>query len=598
MLADVWSRAPAERGPYPPRAVVRASGAVEELDGAAGKRLLLREPRLVRYASALVRSDRAEATFFFQGGDGGWLRVRLERLEGGRGEEPRALVSLVPEPLPSGLTARELDVLTLMAGGLQNREIARRLGTSARTVSSHVEHILAKLGQRTRAGAAALAIERGMLRLPIPGGVEGLDALTVGTLERLAAEPTDPGSRPVHGGLLRGRRPLLIGSALPLTGPSGPDGREMRNGATLAIEEINARGGVGGRRIEHVVVDTDIFSADGVRNAIEQLVAAEVDAITVGYVFVGEDILELAAAYGAPYLHATTCEFQLEQVRRDPRRYGCIFQVCPTEVHYGRGFVRFLDRLQRSGAWQPRGRGLMLVETPVVGGQIAIDPTFEAAERSGWRISSVLRVPELGADWGSVVDAIHREDPAAVLVADFVVGELAAFQRTFAARPTDALVYALYTPSIPEFLRAAGPAAEGLLWSTVTGTYGDPIGQGFAARYRSRFGRPPGRSHAGIAYDEVYLLAQAWAAVENPRDFRAVAERLRRIAYRGVNGAYFFDNEGQGGLAYPDMTPDPSIGQAHLVLQIQDGRHRILDPAPYVEAFFRPPSWWRLLLPA
>ncbi|HXF74238.1 MAG TPA: ABC transporter substrate-binding protein [Actinomycetota bacterium] len=597
-MADTLPSVTADRGPYPPRAVVRASGTVEELDGAAGKRILLREARLVRYASALARSDRAEATFFFQGRDGGWLRVRLERLEGRGDEEPRALVSLFPGPLPSGLTARELDVLTLMAGGLQNREIAKRLGTSARTISSHVEHILAKLGQRTRAGAAALAIERGMLRLPLPDGADGLDALTIGTLERLAGEPPDRPPRPAHGGLLRGRRPLLIGSALPLTGPSGPDGKEMLNGATLAIEEINSLGGVGGRRIEHLVVDTDIFSVDGVRNAIERLVAAEVDAITVGYVFVGEDTLELAADYGAPYLHATTCQLQLDQVRKDPRRYGFVFQVCPTEVHYGPGFVRFLDRLVGAGTWRPHGRDLMVVETPVVGGQIAIEPTFAAAERLGWRISSVVRVPELGADWPSVVDAIHREDPAAILIADFVVGELASFQRAFAERPTEALVYALYTPSIPEFLRAAGPAAEGLLWSTVTGTYGDPIGDAFAARYLRRFGRPPGRSHAGIAYDEVRLLAQAWATVDNPRDFAAVSERLRRTVYRGVNGAYFFDNDGQGGLSYPDMTADPSIAQAHLVLQVQDGRHRVLDPPPYVEASFRPPSWWKVLLPA
>ena len=587
---------PAE-GAYPARALVRVSGAVEELDGGGGRRILLGEPRLLRYASALLRSDRSEARFLWRTGEGGWLQVRIEGTEPTPGRDPRAVVSIQRGPIPEGLTARELDVLTLVACGLQNREIAGRLGTSARTVSSHVEHILAKLGQRTRAGAAALAIERGIVRLPIPGGAEGLDGLTVGLLDRSVGR-AEAGPAAGPGRPLRGRRPLLIGSALPLQGPSGPDGREMRDGARLAIEEINARGGVGGRRIEHLVVDADIFSAGGVRAAIQQLVAAEVDAITVGYVFVGEDTLELAADYGAPYLHATTCEFQLEQVRRDPRRYRCVFQVCPTEVHYGRGFVRFLNRLERTGRWRPAGRDLMLVETPVVGGQIAIDPTFEAAERSGWRIGSVERVSELQADWEAVVDAIHREAPAAVLIADFVAGELAAFQRAFAARPTDALLYALYTPSIPEFLRTAGPAAEGLLWSTVTGTYGDPIGEAFAARYRQRFGRTPGRSHAGIAYDEVHLLAQAWAGVENPRDFAAVAERLRRSPYRGVNGAYFLDNEGQGGLAYPDMTDDPSISQAHLVLQVQDGRHRVLDPAPYVEATFRPPSWWRALLPA
>jgi branched-chain amino acid transport system substrate-binding protein len=111
-------------------------------------------------------------------------------------------------------------------------------------------------------------------------------------------------------------------------------------------------------------------------------------------------------------------------------------------------------------------------------------------------------------------------------------------------------------------------------------------------RYAQQHGRPPGRSHAGIAYDEIYLLAQAWAAVDNPRDFRGVAERLRRQTYRGVNGSYHLDNDQQSALAYPEMTGDPSLSQAHLVLQIQDGQHRVLSPEPYIEASFRTPPWF------
>jgi branched-chain amino acid transport system substrate-binding protein len=152
-------------------------------------------------------------------------------------------------------------------------------------------------------------------------------------------------------------------------------------------------------------------------------------------------------------------------------------------------------------------------------------------------------------------------------------------------------VFAVYSPSVPEFLALAGQAAEGLVWSTVTGTYGDAMGERFVGRYAQTWGRPPGRSHAGIAYDEIHLLAHAWSSVENPRDFRTVAERLRRVPYRGVNGSYFLDNDRQSALAYPDMTSDPSLSLAHLVFQVQDGHHRILSPPPYVEARFRTPSW-------
>lgn len=51
---------------------------------------------------------------------------------------------------PAGLTARELEVLRLLTGGLTNREIAERLVISSKTVSRHVEHIYAKTGATPR----------------------------------------------------------------------------------------------------------------------------------------------------------------------------------------------------------------------------------------------------------------------------------------------------------------------------------------------------------------------------------------------------------------------------------------------------------------
>jgi HD-GYP domain-containing protein (c-di-GMP phosphodiesterase class II) len=66
---------------------------------------------------------------------------------------------------PAGLTARELEVLALVARGLTNKEIAQELTISAKTVGRHLEHLFEKLAVTTRSGATMAALQRGMIRV-------------------------------------------------------------------------------------------------------------------------------------------------------------------------------------------------------------------------------------------------------------------------------------------------------------------------------------------------------------------------------------------------------------------------------------------------
>jgi DNA-binding CsgD family transcriptional regulator len=64
---------------------------------------------------------------------------------------------------PAGLTGREVEVLRLLAQGLSNKEIAKRLVISPKTAGNHIEHIYAKIDASSRATASLFAMQHGLL---------------------------------------------------------------------------------------------------------------------------------------------------------------------------------------------------------------------------------------------------------------------------------------------------------------------------------------------------------------------------------------------------------------------------------------------------
>jgi DNA-binding NarL/FixJ family response regulator len=66
-------------------------------------------------------------------------------------------------PRPAGLTEREVEVIALLARGLQTKEIARALGITPKTAGNHVQNAYAKIGISTRAAATMFAMRQGLV---------------------------------------------------------------------------------------------------------------------------------------------------------------------------------------------------------------------------------------------------------------------------------------------------------------------------------------------------------------------------------------------------------------------------------------------------
>jgi len=156
-------------------------------DGAeATRRIRSEHPRtqvvvLTTYADdeSLFPALRAGARGYLTKDAGGDEIVRAVRsvLSGDAGLSPgiqRRLLERLsePEPIvpaqeaPDGLTARETEVLVLIADGLTNQDIARNLHVSTATVKTHINNLFAKTGLKDRAQAVRYAFTKGLVRPP------------------------------------------------------------------------------------------------------------------------------------------------------------------------------------------------------------------------------------------------------------------------------------------------------------------------------------------------------------------------------------------------------------------------------------------------
>ncbi|TFI42400.1 LuxR family transcriptional regulator [Rhodococcus sp. 1R11] len=94
-----------------------------------------------------------------------WSSVTLTRVVDSGLHEAALVQEVLVDPIPYGLSARELDILSAMASGHSNREIAVPRSISVRTVTSHVESILRKMDAGSRASAVVAATQQKLLRL-------------------------------------------------------------------------------------------------------------------------------------------------------------------------------------------------------------------------------------------------------------------------------------------------------------------------------------------------------------------------------------------------------------------------------------------------
>ena len=398
--------------------------------------------------------------------------------------------------------------------------------------------------------------------------------------------------------------PIAIGSLVPLTGPSAADGTEFRNGVILAMEEINLRGGILGRPLKPVFIDTCRQSAEEVVAGANRLIGQhKVHAIINGYNIGPQNSeYEPIADAGIIYIHNNTLLQHHDTIRSNPERYFGCFMADPADYWYGQGFIKFISWLRDSGQWKPENNRIAIISGSKPYSIVIANAMATAARQFGWEVAfgpKIVTTPT--ASWRHVLAEARKVSPAVLANTHFYSGDLAQFQLQFMEDPFNCIVYLQYGAMHQSFVDLAGEKARGIIVSTVIGLLRDEMGQAFARRYVQRFG-PGSTPQVGCqSYSSVhhYAIAASLAGgTAGPGEFaqnRKLARYLKESVYRSVAGIIRYHPEWQSAVPYPDYIRDPSLGMPHLFYQIQDHEKEqaLIAPEPYNTERFALPPWIR-----
>ena len=373
--------------------------------------------------------------------------------------------------------------------------------------------------------------------------------------------------------MLSAAEPIVVGAPIPITGPFASDGIAMQMGLDLAVEEINANGGLLGRPLALNVFDIGDLTPDKLEAAGTNLVSRNGAQVLInGYGGMGPDIPAFCA-YPVPYINnnATSNVVPL----RNQMDCGNIFMGSDVDVSYAKATFGQIVSL----GYEFPSKRVAIVHGPYDWELGSAEGVRKAAEAAGWEVVLVEEVPYDNRQWSGTLRNVKAAEPSLVFFELLDTAGVSSFIDQFQLDPVPgALLYAGYIFSTPAFQEVvAAGKAEGVLGMTVSAQLPGEAGDAFVAAWQAKYGANPPFSIAAAIYDELMLWASAVEKVGAVDDYAAIAETIRAFDYAGVTGTYRFNAEQYVPVA-DDTLPSHLIqAQGNRQVQLMIGSRKVGD---------------------
>lgn len=358
---------------------------------------------------------------------------------------------------------------------------------------------------------------------------------------------------------------IKIGSVHPLTGSMAYEGQAMVNAQRIAIDKINAEGGINGRMLELVVRDS-LGTSSGAANAALKLTNSGVVALTGTYTSSSAQVVSRTA-------EKTRISLVITVAASDnllSNGYHYTFRVQPSVSVFSKNFLEYLSYFKTDDMETVA----FIYENSNYGTGIA-KYIEEHIEETGLRIVGMLAYPATTSTLSSEVTRLAALDPD-LLVPIGYYSDQNLFMKEVLERGIQfkkIVGCANGAFSDAKFLRTYGTQVDGIYDINYRYNPNSEEAQYMLDIYREVYGEDI-PVHAIYGYESIMVIADALKRCDNPddpesvRDAIASSEICEHVLPQGV---IKFDETGE------------NINSAGVLVEIRDGKHVIVFPKEYAD---------------
>jgi branched-chain amino acid transport system substrate-binding protein len=330
--------------------------------------------------------------------------------------------------------------------------------------------------------------------------------------------------------------PVKIGVALPLTGAAAAYGEESQCGTELAVEEINAGGGILDGREVKLVYEDDMGTPEGGVTAVQKLINNEgVSAITGG---MNSSVVLAEVSVTKDSMLQVNMAAQADAITMDGGEY--LFQVNNTVTQNAEAFNSWIvDELQpkslvylgENTAFNAGVLETLQADMSAADIEVADSGQYEADTRDFAPILNKLK--SAGADTLYIADAF----PARTAVILQQVRQIGGFETV------------LLAPGVVSqgMIDAAGDDMTGVITGEIyIPSLENERNEEFVAAIEEACGRPPGKVEL-VSYEAIKVIAGAMDEAGGTDDYDAISEAIRSTTFETPRGELGFDDMGRAG---------------------------------------------------